>query len=253
MDPAGSGRRSGSEYIPVPDGRYAPRPDVPLPESSRPELPLQELPRGELPLPESSRPESSRPESSRRELPQPELSQPELPQPSGPRTDGEPSSPVATPDRTTAGLGLSAEGRAELVPGENAAAGNSANPETGRDDDTATAPMPVVLPGVTSVPRPDPAEAPRGFFEPARSGSSSAKPVSVTGTVEPPPVDYAPSVAPRPVSPEASAKLDQLQDLYMTAEAIGDEALEKHFEQVSQRQRELIKEFFKGSDSGSLS
>jgi len=51
--------------------------------------------------------------------------------------------------------------------------------------------------------------------------------------------------------PETSAKLDQLQDLYMTAEAIGEEALEKHFEQVSQRQRELIKEFLKGSGSGS--
>jgi hypothetical protein len=100
------------------------------------------------------------------------------------------------------------------------------------------------------VPRPDPDEAPRGFFEPARSSSSSAKPVSVIGTVEPPPVNYAPPVAPRPMPPKAAAKLDQLKDLYLTAEAIGEDALDKHFEQVSQRQRDLIKEFFHRSDSG---
>ena len=42
----------------------------------------------------------------------------------------------------------------------------------------------------------------------------------------------------------ASAKLEQLKDLYLTAEAIGEEALDKHFDQVSQRQRQLIREFF---------
>ena len=45
----------------------------------------------------------------------------------------------------------------------------------------------------------------------------------------------------------ASAKLEQIKDLYLTAEAIGEDALEKHFDQVSQRQRELIKEFFERS------
>jgi hypothetical protein len=154
-------------------------------------------------------------------------------------------------DRPATGPGQSAEGRADPVPGQNGAAGSSTSPEADRDDDTVTAPLPVILPGATSVPRPDQIEAPRGFFEPARSGSSPARPVSVTGTVEPPPVDYAAPVAPRPMSPEAVAKLDQLKDLYLTAEAIGEAALDKHFDQVSQRQRELIKEFFKRSDSGS--
>ncbi len=46
----------------------------------------------------------------------------------------------------------------------------------------------------------------------------------------------------------ASAKLEQIKDLYLTAEAIGEDALDKHFEQVSQRQRELIREFFERSD-----
>ena len=61
---------------------------------------------------------------------------------------------------------------------------------------------------------------------------------------------------PAPVAPEASrempaaaaAKLDQIKDLYLTAEAIGDDALEKHFEQVSERQRQLIREFFDKSE-----
>jgi hypothetical protein len=48
----------------------------------------------------------------------------------------------------------------------------------------------------------------------------------------------------------AAAKLDQLKDLYLTAEAIGEDALDKHFDQVSQRQRELIREFFDRSKPG---
>jgi len=45
----------------------------------------------------------------------------------------------------------------------------------------------------------------------------------------------------------AVTKLDQIKDLYLTAEAIGDDALDKHFDQVSQRQHELIREFFERS------
>jgi hypothetical protein len=55
----------------------------------------------------------------------------------------------------------------------------------------------------------------------------------------PPPVPPA-----RPMPHAAVAKLDQIKDLYLTAEAIGEDALDKHFDQVSQRQRELIREFF---------
>jgi hypothetical protein len=170
------------------------------------------------------------------------------PEPHAPRTDEAPSS-VAASDHTTTGPGREAEGRAELVPGQDAIAGESANREADRDDDTVTAPLPVLLPGATSVPRPEPVEAPRGFFEPARPTGSPARPVSVTGSVEPPPVEYAAPVVPRPMPPEAEAKLDQLKDLYLTAEAIGEDALDKHFDLVSEKQRELIKEFFKRSQS----
>jgi hypothetical protein len=48
---------------------------------------------------------------------------------------------------------------------------------------------------------------------------------------------------PDPAAPE-DAKLDQIKDLYLTAEAIGEDALDRHFQQVSDRQRQLIREYF---------
>ena len=43
----------------------------------------------------------------------------------------------------------------------------------------------------------------------------------------------------------AHAKLEQLKDLYLTAEAIGEDALVRHFDEVSQRQRDLIRDYFR--------
>lgn len=42
----------------------------------------------------------------------------------------------------------------------------------------------------------------------------------------------------------AAEKLNQIKDLYLTAEAIGDDALGRHFDVVSERQRQLIREYF---------
>jgi hypothetical protein len=39
-------------------------------------------------------------------------------------------------------------------------------------------------------------------------------------------------------------KLEQIKDLYLTAEAIGDDALSQYFQQVSERQRQLIRDYF---------
>ena len=80
-----------------------------------------------------------------------------------------------------------------------------------------------------------------------------ARPASVTGSVEPPPATLSATRAaarapPRLLPEAAAAKLDQIKDLYLTAEAIGEDALDKHFDQVSQRQRELISEFFERSE-----
>jgi hypothetical protein len=136
--------------------------------------------------------------------------------------------------------------------------------------------LPANLPGATAVPRPDPVEAPRGFFEAARPANPapSPRPASITGSVEPPPsVPYSGGMLPAPdyhssarsvsrwedgagqdedppdraIPEAASAKLEQIKDLYLTAEAIGEDALDKHFDQVSQRQRQLIREFFERS------
>jgi hypothetical protein len=40
-------------------------------------------------------------------------------------------------------------------------------------------------------------------------------------------------------------KLEQLKDLYLTAEAIGEQNVDKHFDQILAQQRELISEYFK--------
>ena len=124
------------------------------------------------------------------------------------------------------------------------------------DDDTLTWPLPVILPGATALPRPAHVEAPRGPFEPARPSQPQPRPASITGSVEPPAETFATSAPPhagppaRPIPKAAAAKLDQIKDLYLTAEAIGEDALDRHFDQVSQRQRELIREFFERSGPG---
>jgi hypothetical protein len=46
------------------------------------------------------------------------------------------------------------------------------------------------------------------------------------------------------VSSPAATKMDQIKDLYLTAEAIGEDALDQNFDLVSDRQRQLIREYF---------
>ncbi len=40
-------------------------------------------------------------------------------------------------------------------------------------------------------------------------------------------------------------KLEQIKDFYLTAEAIGEQNVDKHFDQLLAQQRELISEYFK--------
>ncbi len=44
-------------------------------------------------------------------------------------------------------------------------------------------------------------------------------------------------------------KLEQIKDLYLTAEAIGEANVDKHFDQLLTQQRELISEYFKHSSA----
>ena len=81
----------------------------------------------------------------------------------------------------------------------------------------------------------------RGPFEPAGRESGSAASAAA------PQADQGPRPGlrtPPPPAPPGAAKLDQIKDLYLTAEAIGEDALDKHFQQVSERQRQLIREYF---------
>jgi hypothetical protein len=116
------------------------------------------------------------------------------------------------------------------------------------------APPPLILPGASALPRPEPVADPRGPFEAAHPSQPLGRQVGAMASEERSSESFAtpafrPSAAPetRAIPSPAAAKLDQLKDLYLTAEAIGEEALDRHFERVSQRQQELIREFFERS------
>jgi hypothetical protein len=92
-------------------------------------------------------------------------------------------------------------------------------------------------------------EPTRGPFEPLLSSSGPPP-----GAAEPPAADPAPSAA--DASREEGAdntehararKLEQIKDLYLTAEAIGEHNVDKHFDQLLAQQRELISDYFRES------
>ncbi len=80
----------------------------------------------------------------------------------------------------------------------------------------------------------------RGPFEPLVSshGPAPVTPASVT-----------PEPAPAPDS-AASGKLEQIREFYRTAEAIGEQNVDKHFDHLLAQQRDLISDYFKQSQAG---
>jgi hypothetical protein len=87
----------------------------------------------------------------------------------------------------------------------------------------------------------------RGPFEPlVSSGSTPAGPGTAPAGTEPAPAGQASS---DDAAQARARKLEQLKDLYLTAEAIGEQNVDKHFDQILARQRELISEYFKRSDT----
>jgi hypothetical protein len=90
---------------------------------------------------------------------------------------------------------------------------------------------------------PESAGETRGPFEPiAASGP-------VSGAVAPEPVSSAPEEPEEPAERHAQ-KLEQIKDFYLTAEAIGEKNVDKHFDQLLAQQRELISQYFKDSAAG---
>ncbi len=111
-------------------------------------------------------------------------------------------------------------------------------------------------------------EEARGPFEPlVSSGGPAAAGIPAPATAPAPeaPVGPAPRAAGRVgrhAAPETAGsdgrgdsaaararKLEQIKDLYLTAEAIGEQNVDKHFDQLLAQQRELISEYFSQPDA----
>jgi hypothetical protein len=87
----------------------------------------------------------------------------------------------------------------------------------------------------------------RGPFEPLVSsgGRPAGRHAAPAGT-DPASTGQA---SPDDAAEARARKLEQLKDLYLTAEAIGEQNVDKHFDQILAQQRELISEYFKRSDT----
>jgi hypothetical protein len=90
-------------------------------------------------------------------------------------------------------------------------------------------------------PVPEPEEY-RGPFEPLSSSAAAPDAAGQAGTEQP--SDPSREEASEPPEQARARKLEQLRDLYLTAEAIGEQNVDKHFDQLLERQRELISDYF---------
>ena len=109
------------------------------------------------------------------------------------------------------------------------------------------------------MPRRTSGEEARGPFEPLVSSSDPPGAVGSVaespGAAPPATPDAAhPDQAPDAAGPDdlreesvhdRARKLEQIKDLYLTAEAIGEANVDKHFDQLLAQQRELISEYFR--------
>jgi hypothetical protein len=99
----------------------------------------------------------------------------------------------------------------------------------------------------------------RGPFEPLVSssdppgtagrsspGPDAAEPaVPDTAHADQAPGDFGAGDAPAESAYDRARKLEQIKDLYLTAEAIGEANVDKHFDQLLAQQRELISDYFR--------
>jgi hypothetical protein len=89
-------------------------------------------------------------------------------------------------------------------------------------------------------------EQARGPFEPLLPSSTPASEVGQQPSAEPEQGSRDGAGSDRQEAPEQARarKLEQLKDLYLTAEAIGEQNVDKHFDQLLAQQRELISDYF---------
>jgi hypothetical protein len=101
--------------------------------------------------------------------------------------------------------------------------------------------------GVAEPEQPEPEQEVRGPFEPlVSSNTTSSDAVQADGGPEPRP-ESSLDDEPDDATDRHAQKLEQIKDFYLTAEAIGEENVDKHFDQLLAQQRELIGEYFKHS------
>jgi hypothetical protein len=111
-------------------------------------------------------------------------------------------------------------------------------------------------PAERDVPAGSSAKRMRGPFEPpdkpdpVDAGTPSSDPAADAGAENSAEETTMSGAARASVWSPAAAKMDQIKDLYLTAEAIGEDALDQHFELVSDRQRQLIREYFNQMGTG---
>ena len=120
-----------------------------------------------------------------------------------------------------------------------------------RDNGEPDEPEPVVPPppseqdaaywyGTTEPEAPAPEQEVRGPFEPIKtSGLADDEVIPAAGPE--------PEYEPEDTGEQHARKLEQIKDFYLTAEAIGEDNVGKHFDQLLAQQRELIAEYFKQS------
>jgi hypothetical protein len=89
-------------------------------------------------------------------------------------------------------------------------------------------------------------EPARGPFEPLLSSGTPAGALGQPASAEPGQGPPGGAGNDRQEAPEQARarKLEQLRDLYLTAEAIGEQNVDKHFDQLLAQQRELISDYF---------
>jgi hypothetical protein len=92
-------------------------------------------------------------------------------------------------------------------------------------------------------------EQARGPFEPLLPSGTPTGAVGQQPSAEPEQGSPGRAGNDRQEAPEQARarKLEQLKDLYLTAEAIGEQNVDKHFDQLLAQQRELISDYFEQS------
>jgi hypothetical protein len=148
--------------------------------------------------------------------------------------------PASAPDGRLDGLSdrhldVPADGHQAGGPPAHLTGPDAPDDEDRSADDDDTAPIPVILAGAPGPP-PSPPE-PFSVWEPTKPRDRR------------PDEPYRPEHA-EPPGADTQEKIEEIKDLYETAEAIGEEALVRNFEQLKTRQRWLIREFFEKAGLG---